>query len=188
LPIVLKGVTGNKPDVKAIKTIIVRKKPGNSRQALVQAGPYVFMAALGRGGIASQKREGDGCTPRARMALLHGFFRREKTGYLGTRLSMQHIDPRMLWCDEPSHACYNRLVRTELSASHERMLRKDALYDICLVMDWNISSRTRKRGSAIFFHLARPGYLPTEGCVAISRKDMMRLVRFVKKGTIVRVM
>lgn len=174
--------------MKAINTIIVRKKPGNNRQALVQAGPYVFQAALGRGGISSRKREGDGATPRARMALLYGFFRGGKTGYLGTRLSMQRIDPRMLWCDEPSHACYNRLVRTDLPASHEQMLRKDALYDICLVMDWNISSRTRKRGSAIFFHLARPGYLPTEGCIAISRKDMMRLVRFVKKGTIVHVM
>src|SRR3546814_4717158 len=77
----------------------------------------------------------------------------------------------MLWCDQPDHASYNRLVRAPFCRSHEEMMRKDGLYDICLVLDWNITSRRRHRGSAIFFHIAREGYRPTEGCVAISLAD-----------------
>jgi L,D-peptidoglycan transpeptidase YkuD (ErfK/YbiS/YcfS/YnhG family) len=68
------------------------------------------------------------------------------------------------------------------------MRRADGLYDICLVLDWNIASRRRYRGSAIFFHLIRPGYEPTEGCVAISLKDMRRLLPFLRQGTEVRVL
>jgi L,D-peptidoglycan transpeptidase YkuD (ErfK/YbiS/YcfS/YnhG family) len=68
------------------------------------------------------------------------------------------------------------------------MMRGDGLYDICLVLDWNITSRRRNRGSAIFFHLIKPGYEPTAGCVAVSLANMRRLVRYMRKGTIVRVL
>ena len=66
-------------------------------------------------------------------------------------------------------------------------MRGDGLYDICLVLDWNITSRSRHRGSAIFFHLIKPGYQPTAGCVAVSLRDMQRLIRFMRRGTVVRV-
>ncbi len=61
------------------------------------------------------------------------------------------------------------------------MSRKDGLYDICLVLDWNIRSRARYRGSAIFFHLIRPGYEPTAGCIAVSLKDMRRLIQHIRR-------
>ena len=179
---------GNRQNMMPVKTIVVRRKPGNPRQALVQIGPYVFPAALGRSGIGIHKLEGDGKTPRTSMPLLYGFQRGERVGNLSSRLPMKRIGDRMLWCDAPEDPNYNQLVKAPFAPSHEKMQRNDALYDICLVLDWNISTRARKRGSAIFFHLARPGYLPTEGCIAISRKDMMRLVRFVEKGTVVKVM
>lgn len=73
----------------------------------------------------------------------------------------------MLWCDEPRNANYNRLVKAPFALSHEEMMRKDGLYDVCLVLDWNITARSRNRGSAIFMHLIRPGYEPTAGCVAL---------------------
>ena len=174
--------------MRPLKTVLVRRKPGNPRQALVQVGQYVFPAALGRSGIGIGKLEGDGKTPLASMAFLYGFQRTDRAGFLSTPLPMKRIGNQMLWCDAPEDPNYNRLVKAPFSPSHEKMLRNDGLYDICLVLDWNISSRARNRGSAIFFHLARPGYLPTEGCIAISRKDMMLLIRFVEKGTVVRVM
>jgi L,D-peptidoglycan transpeptidase YkuD (ErfK/YbiS/YcfS/YnhG family) len=67
------------------------------------------------------------------------------------------------------------------------MQRADHLYDACLVLDWNIAPRKRGRGSAIFFHLARPGYKPTEGCVAISRRDMERLLPHLSRRTVLKV-
>ena len=64
----------------------------------------------------------------------------------------------------------------------------DALYDICLVLDWNVTSRRRNKGSAIFFHLIRPGYEPTAGCVAITRRDMLRILPHLRRRTVVRVL
>ena len=90
-------------------------------------------------------------------------------------------------CDDPRDGCYNRPVGAPFAPSHEALARADNLYDICLVMDWNMSSRRRNGGSAIFFHLARPGYLPTEGCIAVRLADMSRLLRAIGPGTVVRV-
>ena len=172
-----------------IREIIVRAAPGDSRRAIVQAGHLTFRAALGRSGRTIRKREGDGATPIARMRVMYGYFRRDHlAGALGTRLPMARIDETMLWCDAPDNANYNRPVRAPFKPSHEQMKRKDGLYDVCLVMDWNIGSRRRHLGSAIFFHCARPGYPPTQGCVAIDIRDMRRLLPLIGPDTVVTVM
>ena len=132
-------------------------------------------------------REGDGATPIASMRLLNGFFRGDRMRDLRTPLPMRRIRPDMLWCDEPRDPNYNRLVRRPLKVSHEEMRRKDGLYDACLVLDWNITSRRRNRGSAIFFHLIRPGFEPTAGCVAIRPADMRRLLPLIGRRTMLKV-
>lgn len=179
---------------RIIEEIVVRPAPGDPRRAIVQAGHLTFRAALGRSGRTSRKREGDGATPIAAMPILHGYFRYDRVaGPLGTSLPMAAIDPDLLWCDAPDDASYNRPVyhrsgRGPFKPSHEEMKRKDGLYDICLVMDWNISSRRRNLGSAIFFHCAKPGYPPTQGCVAIDIRDMRRLLPLIGPQTVVKVL
>ncbi|MBC7282464.1 L,D-transpeptidase family protein [Hoeflea sp.] len=168
-------------------TIVVRKKPGDRLKALVRFGPLTFPAALGRGGISSFKREGDGCTPRAPMAVLGGFRRGGMLTPDGSGIALFRTGARDGWCDAPMHAAYNRYVRLPFSASHETLLRTDALYDFGFVLDWNFVSRRRGAGSAIFLHVARPGYAPTEGCIALKRQDMLRLMPFLRRGTILRV-
>lgn len=171
-----------------IKEIIVRAAPGDPRRAIVQAGILTFRAALGRSGRTSRKREGDGATPIASMRLIHGYYRRERiAGPLATTLPMVPIEADMLWCDASADANYNRPVKAPFGPSHEELKREDGLYDICLVMDWNIASRRRNLGSAIFFHCARPGYPPTQGCVAIDISDMRRLLPLIGPDTMVRV-
>ena len=91
------------------------------------------------------------------------------------------------WCDAPAHACYNRPVRLPFAASHERMMREDRLYDAGLVLDWNITSRRRHKGSAIFFHIAREGFRPTEGCIAVAPAVMRRLLKVLRPGAEFRV-
>ncbi|MDL2399616.1 L,D-transpeptidase family protein [Rhizobium mayense] len=172
---------------RAVSTIVVRPAPGKSTRALIQIGALTMPAAIGRSGRRAVKREGDGATPIAAMKLLYGFIRGDHVPFLETPLQMRRIRKDMLWCDEPNNPNYNRLVKAPFKPSHEEMLRRDGLYDICLVLDWNISSRRRHRGSAIFFHLIKPGYEPTAGCVAVSLKDMQRLIRFFRRGTTVRV-
>jgi L,D-peptidoglycan transpeptidase YkuD (ErfK/YbiS/YcfS/YnhG family) len=168
--------------------ITVRPAPGNRSRALVAFDGIVVPAAIGRSGRTSRKREGDGATPIAVMTLISGFVRGERVRLPQTPLPMRRIRPEMLWCDQPQDANYNRLVKAPFRPSHEEMTRADGLYDICLVLDWNISTRQRNRGSAIFFHLIRPGYEPTAGCIAVSLPNMRRLLVHMRKGSIVRVL
>lgn len=172
---------------KSAGQIVVRTKPGHRSRALVSFDGRTDEAAIGRSGITSRKREGDGATPIGTMRLLNGYVRSDRISPPLTALRLRPIQPTMLWCDEPRHAAYNRPVSAPFTPSHERLMRDDGLYDVCLVMDWNIRSRQRNRGSAIFFHLAKPGYKPTEGCVAVSLSAMRRLVRFARRGTVVKV-
>lgn len=171
-----------------VKTILVRPAPRKKSRAIVQLGPLRFAAAIGRGGRTGCKKEGDGATPIAAMALLSGFLRGDRLARPKTRLPLQRTGRRMLWCDQADHACYNRPVRAPFRPGHEELYRTDGLYDLCLVLDWNVTSRRRNRGSAIFFHLIRPGYEPTAGCIAVSRRDMIRILRHVRRGTVVRVL
>ncbi|PHR17679.1 MAG: hypothetical protein COA37_21845 [Hoeflea sp.] len=166
---------------------MVRVSPRDRLKALVQLGPLTFQAALGRGGVTSFKREGDGGTPRARMAVLSGF---RKGGMLTpdrAGLKLRRVGGRDGWCDAPGHGRYNRPVRLPFSASYETLLRNDVLYDFGFVLDWNIRTRRRGMGSAIFLHVAKPGFPPTEGCIALKRGDMLRLMPLIRRGTVVRV-
>ncbi|UCI22339.1 L,D-transpeptidase [Mesorhizobium sp. B2-1-8] len=173
---------------KQLRVLIVRTRPGHPSQGLLQAGKTVFACALGRGGISSGKREGDGATPLASMRILAGYFRGDQFAEgRRTRLAMAPIGPDLGWCEVSDDRNYNRPVKIPYGASHERMRRDDRLYDACLVLDWNIAPRRRGRGSAIFFHLARPGFTPTEGCVAVTARTMARLLPLLSDRTVVRV-
>ncbi|SIQ89189.1 L,D-peptidoglycan transpeptidase YkuD, ErfK/YbiS/YcfS/YnhG family [Rhizobium sp. RU20A] len=167
--------------------LTLRALPGQPQRGLLTIGVITVPAAIGRSGRTSRKREGDGGTPIATMPVLEGFWRADRGPRPLTRLPMKPIAHDALWCDAPRHPLYNRPARKPLAASHEEMRRDDELYDICIVLDWNVRSRKRYGGSAIFFHLARPGFTPTEGCVAISEKAMRRLLPVIGPGTRLRV-
>jgi L,D-peptidoglycan transpeptidase YkuD (ErfK/YbiS/YcfS/YnhG family) len=171
----------------SISTIVVRAKPGDPTKGLMQVGGLVFPCALGRGGITANKREGDGGTPLATMRLLSGYFRRDQFVAGGSCLPMSPISADLGWCEVPDDRNYNRPVKIPYGASHERMKRDDSLYDACLVLDWNIRPRRRGRGSAIFFHLARPGFTPTQGCVAVTAQVMARLLPQLSRQTVLKV-
>lgn len=180
-----KGANAVKP--RGLWRLTVRARPGNPQQGLLNAGGTVFPCALGQGGISTRKREGDGATPLARMRLLSGYFRADHVRAGQTRLAMQPIGSDLGWCEVPNDRNYNRPVRLPYAASHEHMKRNDRLYDFCLVLDWNIVPRRRGRGSAIFFHLARPGFTPTQGCVAVTEKVMARLLPLLSRRTVLSV-
>lgn len=167
--------------------IIVRQRPGKPTQGLLAWGQQVFPCALGRGGIRSIKREGDGATPLGSMRLLYGWYRHGKLASLRSGLALKREMLDDGWCDALADRNYNRPVKLPYPASTETMIRKDRLYDCCIVMDYNIKPRRRGMGSAIFFHVARPGFLPTEGCVAVDPKVMARLLPHLSPRTVLRV-
>lgn len=165
----------------------VRPSARDHRKGYLKVGPLTLKVALGRSGIGMLKREGDGRTPRASLQLLYGFWRSDRVARPETRLPLFPARKTMVWCDEPKSPSYNRLSRLPLKESHETMCRADQLYDIVIVMDWNVSSRRRGAGSAIFLHLARPGYKPTEGCIAVTEGDMRRLLKVADGRTLIHV-
>ncbi len=173
---------------RSLKLIDVRPRPGHASQGQLIAGNMILRCALGKGGITAFKREGDGATPLARMRLLYGFKRPDKKVQSSRALPLKSLHRDDGWCEVSNDRNYNRKVRIPYGASHETMWREDDLYDVCIVMDWNIRPRRHAKGSAIFFHLARPGYTPTEGCIALSRADMDRLLPHLSDQTIIRVL
>ena len=155
----------------------VTRRPGsNPHHGLLRAGGFELSCILGKTGITCFKREGDGATPSGAFRLLYGYFRDDRLAVPRTSLPMVRIDQDDGWCDAAFHARYNQPVKLPFSASHEQMMRNDHLYDICIVLDYNIHPQIKGRGSAIFFHLTRPNFGPTEGCIAIERDVMLRLL------------
>ena len=167
-----------------INRIRVRRKPGRSPHlGILSAGGRNYICALGRSGIGSLKCEGDGLTPMGRFKVLNLFYRKEHVKRSGWQAPIWRIRENDGWCDAPDDPNYNQAVKLPYNASHERMHRADRLYDICIVLDYNITKRVRNRGSAIFFHLQTPECGPTEGCVALSRPDMLNLLRLISDKT-----
>jgi L,D-peptidoglycan transpeptidase YkuD (ErfK/YbiS/YcfS/YnhG family) len=88
------------------------------------------------------------------------------------------------WCDDPADAAYNRLVRLPHPARCEALWRADALYDLLIVVGYNDAPVQPGRGSAIFIHVAKPGYAPTEGCVALALPDLLDLAAHAAPGDV----
>ena len=161
----------------ALRVLTVRARPGQRSKGLLRAGPLVFPCALGRGGISAAKREGDGATPLAAMRVLGGYFRADHfAAARRTRLAMAPIDADLGWCEVPDDRNYNRPVRLSADSSADRLARADHLYDFIIEIDHNARPRVTRRGSAVFLHLARPGFGPTAGCVAMTKGAMLRLL------------
>jgi len=159
-----------------IRRLIVTSAPDHVSAGRLQAGALTIPCSLGRNGVTSCKREGDGKTPRGRFRLMGGYWRQERLRRAGCAWRLKPIKAHMGWCDDPADANYNRPLRLPARARHEELLRSDGLYDVVLVLDHNQSPRVRGHGSAIFFHLTRNRHDPTAGCVAISRAQMLRLL------------
>ncbi len=131
--------------------------------------------ALGRGGVAAMgaKREGDGATPAGLWPLRRLFYRLDRIAAPATRLPTTALTPWDGWCDAPADPDYNRAVQLPYPASAEHLWRDDEVYDLIVVLGYNDAPVVPGRGSAIFLHIARPDYAPTDGCVALHRADLL---------------
>jgi L,D-peptidoglycan transpeptidase YkuD (ErfK/YbiS/YcfS/YnhG family) len=156
--------------------IRVHRLPGDPRRGVLVAGPLVVPCALGRSGVTHVKREGDGASPAGCFRLLGAFYRPDRLPRPRTRLPLRALRPTDGWSDDPRDPRYNRPVQLPYGARHEALWRDDHVYDVVLDIAWNRGPIVRGRGSAIFLHLARPGFAPTEGCVAVEPQKAARLL------------
>lgn len=139
-------------------------------------GAQIFRVALGRGGVRADKQEGDGATPVGLLPLRRVLYRADREPPPLVAVPREPLAPNDGWCDDPGHPDYNRMVRLPHPAHCEELWRREGVYDIVGVLGWNDQPVERGRGSAIFLHVARPDFAPTEGCIAAARTDLRALL------------
>ena len=145
-----------------LDTILVRAKPGQRTRGWLTAGPLALPVALGRGGIQANKREGDGGTPRGTFRPRRVWWRADRAARPRTLLPVRRIRGNDGWCEDPRDRHYNQPVRLMPDHPGDRLKRADHLYDLIVELDHNTRPRIAGRGSAVFVHVARPGFAPTE--------------------------
>ncbi len=143
-----------------------------------------FRCAIGKGGMieAARKQEGDGASPVGSWPLRRVFWRPDRVSEPETVLPKRTISQFDGWCDATDHPAYNQLVTLPMSASHERLWRDDHVYDVVVELGYNDDPVVAGKGSAIFLHIARPDYKPTQGCAALALEDLLAVLRVAKPG------
>ncbi|MDA0651652.1 MAG: L,D-transpeptidase family protein [Proteobacteria bacterium] len=142
----------------------------------------VMRCAVGRSGLSTNKREGDGGTPVGDFPVREVFYRADRLARPPTKLPCRPLQDADGWCDDPADPRYNRPVTLPCAASHEEMMRRDGLYDLVVVLGYNDDPIVAGLGSAIFLHVAAPDFAATEGCVALALADLQEVVAALRPG------
>jgi L,D-peptidoglycan transpeptidase YkuD (ErfK/YbiS/YcfS/YnhG family) len=160
----------------SLSRMIVRRKAADPTRGWLAAGPLALPVALGRASIKANKREGDGATPRGTFRLKRLWWRAGRHPRPLTLLPVQRIMPDDGWCEDPVDRHYNQRIKVPPQSKADRLARQDNLYDFIVELDHNTRPRIARRGSAVFIHVARPGFAPTAGCVALDINSLRRLL------------
>jgi L,D-peptidoglycan transpeptidase YkuD (ErfK/YbiS/YcfS/YnhG family) len=174
---------GNYMQEGFLPTVYVRRRPGFRSKGWLVAGGSQVPVALGRAGILANKREGDGATPRGRFRLVRLWWRPDRAPRPRTALPVRRIGKQDGWCEDPRHRLYNRPIRVPDGTAGDRLWRADRLYDLIIELDHNTRPRVAGRGSAVFIHVAREGFEPTAGCVALQAPRLRRLLERIGPQT-----
>jgi len=172
-----------------MRLLIVTKKAvtetgQTAHRGHLRVGALSLPCAIGGAGIFQDKREGDRATPAGAWPLLAGYYRADRGPRPRAWQVLTPLRRNMGWCDDPLSPSYNRPVPLPFSGSCELMWRDDGLYDIVIVLGHNLHPRRKNRGSAIFLHCARDGFVPTAGCIALRASDLRRLLPRLSANTV----
>lgn len=159
-----------------LNNITLHTLKASATTGILSFGFQHLPCSLGRSGIKSRKYEGDGATPRGSMFLQYVYYRPDRLRRPKTALPVIPLTPTMGWCDEPGNPNYNQPVPWPYEASAEHLWREDHIYDLIVVLDFNLYPCRKCAGSAIFWHLAHDDFSPTAGCLAIEEKQMIKLL------------
>ena len=148
---------------------------------------YKAKCALGKRGIGYKKREGDLITPKGQYRIKYLLYRRDRIKKIKTKLTRLSINKNMGWCNDSKSKNYNQLVKLPFKFNHEKLYRRDNIYDLILVLNFNMNPIKKNKGSAIFIHIAKKKYNKTEGCVAINKKMFLRIITKITRKTLVKI-
>jgi L,D-peptidoglycan transpeptidase YkuD (ErfK/YbiS/YcfS/YnhG family) len=167
----------------SLRTISVSRRPNRRSQGWLRAGSLIVPVALGRAGVKADKHEGDGGTPRGRFHPVRVWWRADLLRRPRTLLPARRIGRADAWCEDPGDRRYNQSFHRSANEPGDRLWRDDRLYDVLLELDHNTRPRVAGRGSAVFVHVARPGFAPTAGCVGLRLHDLRALLSRISRKT-----
>ena len=144
---------------------------------------YKLRCSIGKRGISIKKKEGDKKTPKGEFRLKYILYRKDRIIGIKTKLKKIVIKRSMLWCDDPNSSHYNKIINYPSKYSAEKLWRKENIYDIIIVVDYNLNPVIKNKGSAIFLHIAKRKYQPTKGCIAVSKKNIKLIISKINKKT-----
>jgi len=143
-----------------------------------------FRCALGAAGINVKKKEGDNITPLGTYKISKIYYRKDRIKKLFSKFKLIEIKKNMAWCDDSKSKNYNKLIKLPSKFTHEKLFRKDEIYDLIIPLNFNTKNIIKNKGSAIFIHVANQKFSPTQGCIALKKKDLIYLIKNIKNNKI----
>ena len=144
---------------------------------------YKLKCSIGKSGTRKLKKEGDLTTPKGVFGLNKLYYRKDRIVLPKCRIQKKVIKKNMGWCDDIKSKRYNKEIFFPFKFGAERLYRQDKKYDLLIDIKYNFSPTIKNRGSAIFLHLSNKNYKPTKGCIAISKKDFLKILPLINKKT-----
>jgi L,D-peptidoglycan transpeptidase YkuD (ErfK/YbiS/YcfS/YnhG family) len=148
---------------------------------------YKVKCAIGKRGIGVKKKEGDYITPKGKFKIKSVLYRKDRISNFKANINKFVIKKNMGWCDDPKSKAYNKLIKFPYNYSAEKLYRNDNIYDIILVLNFNTNPVRKNKGSAIFIHVAKRNYNSTKGCVALHKRHLLKIIKKIKKRTIINI-
>ena len=148
----------------------------------LKVGDFLFDCCVGKGGISYKKIEGDKKTPKGLYNIGELYFRKDKIKKFFTKLKCKEIKKNMGWCDDVLNKKYNKMIKIEKNIKHEKLFRADNKYDLLIPIKYNFKKPKKGLGSCIFIHLTQ-NYKPTNGCIALKKKDFLIMLKLIDKRT-----
>ena len=148
---------------------------------------FSFKCCIGKKGLKTKKVEGDLATPKGAYLLKKLYYRSDKFKKIETLIPKIRIKKNMGWCNDPNSKSYNRLIKYPINSTFEKLFRKDNIYDVIMVLNYNMKPIIKNKGSAIFLHISKKNYSSTEGCIAINKSHIKKLLTLISKSTKVKI-
>ena len=147
---------------------------------------FKFKCSIGKKGLKSKKVEGDHCTPIGVFKIGKVYYRPDRVKKPNTILKTKTITKNMGWCDDPYNKKYNKEIVLDKKNKGEKLYRRDSIYDVLIVIEYNTKKTKPFKGSAIFIHLTK-NYSPTEGCIALKKNDLLILLKIINKNSKIKI-
>ena len=144
---------------------------------------YKAKCAIGKRGIGNKREEGDLITPKGKYKIKYILYRKDRIKRIQSKIKKIAITKNMGWCDDPKSKDYNKLIKLPINYRYEKLYRKENIYDLILVLNFNMRPIVKKKGSAIFIHIAKKKYKKTEGCVAVNKVSLLKIIKKLKNNT-----